>query len=75
MPISASACKASGCTYPEGCVPALTACQELPRKRFTNASAIWLRQELPVHRIKTVFLVMDIIITKFQRRLHPPGVI
>ena len=44
---------ASGCTSPDGFDPADRACQDPPPSVFQNASAIWDRQEFPVHRMRT----------------------
>src|SRR5258707_10766039 len=59
MPISFIAAIASGRTS-EGFVPAENTSKRSPASWRNNPSAIWLRAELPVHRINTRFLaVMD----------------
>src|SRR5512135_1821451 len=56
MPASRSASSAPSATLGCGRVPAEIARTAGPRSWFTSAWAIWLRQEFPVHRIRTVFL-------------------
>jgi hypothetical protein len=45
---------ASGWTCGLGSVPALRTSKRSPWYLRKNASAIWLRAELPVHRIRTI---------------------
>ena len=49
MPISASARMDSGWTYPAGLLPALATRNTPPEAARKMPSAMWLRQELPVH--------------------------
>src|SRR6266699_3260713 len=62
MPISFIAAIASGRTC-EGFVPAENTSKRSPASWRNNPSAIWLRAELPVHKINTLFLtVMDLLL-------------
>src|SRR6266705_3238745 len=59
MPSSFITAIASGLTCP-GRVPALSTSKRSPASCPSNPSAIWLRAEFPVQRIKTRFFMVQI---------------
>src|SRR5438477_12780353 len=65
---------AMGCTYPAGLDPALCTSRMSPAIFFRIPSAMWLRQELPVQRIRTVGLgVMKRIAIQPPSNIAVPG--
>src|SRR5262249_22481227 len=76
MPSSFITAMASGLTRP-GFVPALSTSKRSPASCSSNPSAIWLRAEFPVQRIKTRFFMvlvlhLSVIIHRWHEHVEAP---